>query len=248
MCAYGDFVEKSMKRSLEQFRCDDDATLPPSKRQLKPKPEFKDLAPSLGDNLKVIFVGFNPGHQLLITQHHYAHFTNRFWKLFNQADILHTCCDDVPDKFFPTKPEHDYDLVPFGVGFTDLVLRCTRRADELSEEEKIANIERLFREFRESDVAHVAFIGKGIWEVVVRYVCAKQPHLKYRQVMADFEWGVQRGQVAEYVVAQCHPTMKMHVFPSTLGLVTALLNDERLKLWQRLAEAIKQSGPKLPVT
>lgn len=236
-----------MKRSLDRFRYIDDAPLPPSKRSAKVvESELKDLAPSLGDDLKVVFVGFNPGHQLLITQHHYAHFSNRFWKLFNQADILNACCDLVPEKYFPTKPEHDYDLVQFGVGFTDLVLRCTRRADQLSDEEKLANVDRLLREFKQLNVAHVVIIGKGIWEVVVRYVCQQQPHLRYRQQMADFKWGVQLGPVAEYMVDQCHK-MTIYVFPSTLGLVTALLASERLLLWEQLSKRIRQ-GNLLPTT
>lgn len=188
-----------MKRLLDLFRlASDEPLLPKSKRQQAPQPKYEDLPPSLADNLKVIFVGYNPGEQLLIQQHHYAHFTNRFWKLLNELELLVAVDENIPAKYASARPEHDYELVEYGVGFTDLVLRCTKRADQLLPSEKMANVPRLVLEFAQAHVKFVVFIGKGIWEVVVKYVATKTG-VKARDVLKLFEWGLQDGPVAEYL-------------------------------------------------
>lgn len=146
--------------------------------------EYQDLQPSLDDRLKVLFIGFNPGLQSSIQQHHYAHFTNLFWKLFNESKLLINVLQslnisvgdaikedpllkeliqvDSDDKYKTfVKPVNDFEIVKYKIGFTDLVLRCTKTAQELNLSEKLENVPRLFNEFKQSGSTFIVFVGKG---------------------------------------------------------------------------------------
>lgn len=218
-----------MKRSLDEFRCNDVPVLPHIKKSKYTDSHFPDLAPSLAPNLSVLFIGFNPGHALLVTQHHYAHFTNRFWKLFNELKLLNKVSPDAPKKYSPAKPEHDYELIDYGIGFTDLALRCTLRADQLSPEEKLANVPRLLEEIRSLNAKYVVFIGKGIWDTIIKYI-SQQRGVRIKLLLEGFHWGEQSGEAYEYIASECHP-LYVFVFPNTLGLVTTMSHKEKLSLW-----------------
>ena len=42
----------------------------------------------LGPGLRVLFVGINPGVRSAITGHHFAGYSNRFWKLLWEAQLI----------------------------------------------------------------------------------------------------------------------------------------------------------------
>ncbi|KAG2736218.1 hypothetical protein G9P44_000308 [Scheffersomyces stipitis] len=256
-------------------------TKPTTKKRVKPTsntyPEqYKDVRPSLVENLTLLFIGFNPGMESSLQQHHYAHFSNLFWKLFNQSGLLLQCLgvldphylshnydnDEllqvlVKDGTTYAKPEHDYELIKYKIGFTDLILRCTRTAQELPMAEKLANVPRLIDEFNMSSSKHIVFIGKGIWEVIVKYVEVELGLKKVKLSKETFMWGLQDSQsvsasrsdkdsrlyalVLKKFQSKISADSKVFVFPNTSGLVGSLKYEEKLKLWQDLADVISNT-------
>ncbi|WP_053207392.1 mismatch-specific DNA-glycosylase [Jiangella muralis] len=79
---------------------------------------FRDgtLPDLLGPDLRLLFVGINPGLMTVAVQTHFGRPGNRFYPALLRAGII-----DSPD-----------DLTRRGVGITNLVARATARADELS--------------------------------------------------------------------------------------------------------------------
>lgn len=208
---------------------------------------LKDLPPSLSADLTLLFIGFNPGVESSKQQHHYAHPTNLFWKLFNNLDILDRVLgvrNIMKDDAFlraiyegstcKATARHDNELVHYGIGFTDLVLRCTKTAQELTKQEKIQNVPRLLTEFGTTGAPWIVFIGKGIWEVVVKFLDPK-----YKLTKDNFNWGFQKdARLVSPFHKHCGYNPSIYVFPNTSGLVALMKYPEKLALWDELASSI----------
>ena len=90
--------------------------------------EVPDL---LGPDLKLLFVGINPGLWTAATQTHFAHPGNRFYPALLKAGIIERPVDAAAGMT-------DADRAAFlarGIGITNVVRRATARADELSKAE-----------------------------------------------------------------------------------------------------------------
>src|SRR5512145_2352654 len=70
---------------------------------------------------RVLFVGINPGVRSAITGHHFAGYSNRFWKLLWESRL-------VPEKI---TYEDDDRLVEWGYGITNLIARPTPGINDL---------------------------------------------------------------------------------------------------------------------
>lgn len=90
--------------------------------------EVPDL---LGDDVRLLFVGINPGLWTAATQTHFAHPVNRFYPALHLAGILERPIDPAAGM---TEEDRAY-VRGRGIGITNLVRRATARADELSREE-----------------------------------------------------------------------------------------------------------------
>lgn len=101
-----------------------------------------DEVPDLvGPGLKLLFVGINPGLWTAAVQTHFAHPTNRFYPALAAAGIT----DHEIDRVAGMTDADRTHLAARGVGITNLVLRATARASELSREELREGGERLLR-------------------------------------------------------------------------------------------------------
>jgi TDG/mug DNA glycosylase family protein len=90
--------------------------------------EVPDL---LGPDVRLLFVGINPGLWTAATQTHFAHPVNRFYPALLRAGILEHAIDPSAGM-----TDADRDLLRArGIGITNLVRRATARADELTREE-----------------------------------------------------------------------------------------------------------------
>jgi double-stranded uracil-DNA glycosylase len=98
--------------------------------------EVPDL---LGPDVRLLFVGINPGLWTAATQTHFAHPVNRFYPALLAAGIIDRPIDPAAGM---TDADRDY-LCQRGIGITNLVHRATARADELSPEELRAGAVRL---------------------------------------------------------------------------------------------------------
>ena len=93
--------------------------------------EVPDL---VGPDVRLVFVGINPGLRTAATQIHFGNPGNRFRPALVAAGILEPPADGRPGM-----TEDDLaTLVRRGIGITNLVRRATARADELGRDELVA--------------------------------------------------------------------------------------------------------------
>lgn len=114
--------------------------------------EVDDL---VGPEMKLLFVGINPGLWTAAVGTHFAHPTNRFYPALAAAGITGYEVDRVGGM---TDADRAH-LVARGIGITNLVRRATARASELSREELREGGERLLRFVAEHRPAAVAIAG-----------------------------------------------------------------------------------------
>ena len=101
--------------------------------------EVPDLLPDPGEELRLLFVGINPGLWTAAVQTHFAHPANRFYPALLQAGIL-------TEPVSPSAGMSDLDRARFrarGLGITNLSPRATARAAELTVAELRTGGERL---------------------------------------------------------------------------------------------------------
>jgi double-stranded uracil-DNA glycosylase len=104
----------------------------------------------------VLFVGINPGARSALTGHHFAGFSNRFWKLLFRSGL-------VPD---PVTYLDDDRLPEWGYGVTNIVARPTSGISELRPDEYSAGRVRLRAKVRRYRPAVVAFIGVTVYRAM----------------------------------------------------------------------------------
>jgi len=105
----------------------------------------------------VLFVGINPGVRSAQTGHHFAGFSNRFWKLLWDARL-------VPE---PITWKEDARLLEFGCGVTNLIARPTPGIDTLVRSEYVAGWKILERKIRRYRPEIVAFVGVTLWRAIL---------------------------------------------------------------------------------
>src|SRR5438067_2715373 len=120
-----------------------DRVLPPLRDRIRP-------------GIEVLFVGINPGVRSALTGHHFAGYSNRFWKLLYESRL-------VPE---PITYADDRRLAEWGFGITNLVPRPTPGIDTLRREEYIAGVRALRRKIRRVKPAVAALIGVTLFRSV----------------------------------------------------------------------------------
>ena len=85
----------------------------------------------IGPDLKLLFVGINPGLWTAATQTHFAHPGNRFYPALFAAGVI----DREIDRSSGFTDADRAHLVERGIGITNIVGRATARASELTAEE-----------------------------------------------------------------------------------------------------------------
>jgi TDG/mug DNA glycosylase family protein len=114
--------------------------------------EVDDL---LGPELRLLFVGINPGLWTAAVNTHFAHPGNRFYPALALAGIIEL---EVDRSAGMTDAERVH-LRERGIGITNLVRRATARADELSREELHEGGQRLLALVAERRPRVVAIAG-----------------------------------------------------------------------------------------
>lgn len=114
--------------------------------------EVDDL---VGPDLKLLFVGINPGLWTAAVATHFAHPTNRFYPALALAGITEHEIDRVAGMTAADRAQ----LTARGVGITNLVPLATARAAELSRAELQEGGERLLRFVAEHRPRVVAIAG-----------------------------------------------------------------------------------------
>ena len=117
---------------------------------------MRPLADRAGPGLRVLFVGINPGIRSAQLGHHFAGYSNRFWKLLYESQL-------VPERI---GTEDDHRLPEWGFGITNLIPRPTPGIDTLRPEEYAAGERVLRRKVRRWQPDVVAFVGVTLFRVV----------------------------------------------------------------------------------
>jgi TDG/mug DNA glycosylase family protein len=106
--------------------------------------------------VRVLFVGINPGARSAAVGHHFAGYSNRFWKLLFESGL-------IPE---PIRAEDDRRLPEWGFGITNLIARMTPGIDTLTPAEYVVGERILRRKVRRVKPAIVAFLGVTLYRAV----------------------------------------------------------------------------------
>lgn len=115
----------------------------------------KTLPDLISDEVRLLFVGINPGLRTAAVQAHFAPRGNRFWPALHRAGITDRLID-ASSGFAPA--DRNY-LLRRGIGITNLVERATANADELTADELVEGGRRLHRTIRRLSPRVVAVLG-----------------------------------------------------------------------------------------
>jgi TDG/mug DNA glycosylase family protein len=127
-------------------------------------------------DLKILFVGINPGKRSGETGHHFAGKSNRFWRFLAESGL-------TPEKIDPFRDDRMLEL---GYGITNIVPRTTAAASELRPEELRQGAERLISVIGECRPKVVGYLGKVVYQYLVK-----------RQ---RIEWGLQETPVIAGII------------------------------------------------
>jgi TDG/mug DNA glycosylase family protein len=123
--------------------------------------------------VRVLFVGINPGVRSALIGHHFAGYSNRFWKLLFDSGL-------VPERI---TTEDDRRLPEWGYGITNLVPRATPGIDSLAPAEYAAGLVVLRRKVRRFKPDVVVFVGVSLFRVIF----AKRGAVRLGQQAETFE-------------------------------------------------------------
>ena len=120
------------------------------------------ITPSLRDRIRpgvrVLFVGINPGIRSAEIGHHFAGYSNRFWKLLYESGL-------VPEAI---GTEDDQRLPEWGYGITNLVARATPGIGDLDRAEYEAGRRRLLAKIRRFRPQVAALVGVTLYRALFR--------------------------------------------------------------------------------
>jgi TDG/mug DNA glycosylase family protein len=170
--------------------------------------EIDGIAPIpdlLRPGLKLVICGYNPSLTSGRTGHNYAHPGNRFWRVLYAAGVT--------ERLYA--PEEGAELLERGIGFTNIVPRPTRRADELTREEIDAGAAALRGKLALLRPRAVAYTGVGIY--------------RWLRGSGQVAWGVQPSSAVAGVIDVVVPS------PSGLNRMTF---EELVAHYRRLGELL----------
>ena len=123
---------------------------------MRPYTEYPPLRDRIKPGVRILFVGINPGVRSALTGHHFAGFSNRFWRLLYESRL-------VPE---PITYEHDDRLPEWGFGITNIVPRATPGIDTIEPHEYIQGRLKLRRKILRHRPAIVATVGVTVFRAL----------------------------------------------------------------------------------
>jgi TDG/mug DNA glycosylase family protein len=112
--------------------------------------------------VRVLFVGINPGVRSAVTGHHFAGYSNRFWKLLWESGLVAEAITF----------EHDDRLPEFGFGITNLIARPSPGINDLVPSEYIEGWHALERKIQRYRPEILALVGVTLYRVIEPLVIA----------------------------------------------------------------------------
>ncbi len=124
----------------------------PTKQQLLAASD-KTVPDVIAPRLRVLFCGINPGLYTAAVGHHFARPGNRFWPALYAAGFTDTL----------VSPFAERELLRRGYGITNVVMRTTATADQLTREELREGGKELAAKVRRYKPAFLAVLGLGAY-------------------------------------------------------------------------------------
>jgi TDG/mug DNA glycosylase family protein len=118
------------------------------------------LRDRIAPGVRVLFVGINPGVRSATTGHHFAGYSNRFWKLLWDSRL-------VPE---PITYLDDDRLPEWGLGITNLIARPSPGIDDLRPVEYVRGWRVLDRKIRRYRPILVALVGVTLYRAILPLV------------------------------------------------------------------------------
>jgi TDG/mug DNA glycosylase family protein len=166
----------------------------------------KTLPDVIGPNLRVLFCGINPGLYTAAVGHHFARPGNRFWPALYKSGFT--------DRL--VSPFDERELLPIGIGISNVVPFATASAAELTREDFIAGGRRLASKAKRYTPKIIAILGVGA----------------YRQAFDNLK--AQIGAQPERI----HDA-RVWVLPNPSGLNANYRLPELVKLFRQLRRAVE---------
>jgi len=126
------------------------------KQEQRTRSTAKRLRDRVEAGVRVLFVGINPGVRSAAIGHHFAGYSNRFWKLLYESRLIPV----------PLTAEDDRRLTEWGYGVTNLIPRCTPGIDTLTADEYVTGLRTLRRKVRAWKPDLVAFVGVTLFRSI----------------------------------------------------------------------------------
>ena len=190
--------------------------MPPHRSRAGPRREPSPparLRDRIGPNVRVLFVGINPGIRSAAVGHHFAGPSNRFWKLLSESGL-------VPE---PLTWSDDGRLPQWGLGITNLVARATPGIGDLHPSELLAGRRALVAKVGRYRPSIVALVGVTI----------------YRALFPELARGVAvpLGEASATLAGA-----RVFVLPNPSGRNANYSYAEMLDAFRRLREALRAEG------
>jgi TDG/mug DNA glycosylase family protein len=116
----------------------------------------KRLTDHIRPGVRILFVGINPGLRSAATGHHFAGYSNRFWKLLFDSKLVSE----------PLTYQDDWRLPDWGLGLTNIIQRPSAGIDVLKPPEYIAGRKRLIATVTRYRPQGVALLGVTIYRTL----------------------------------------------------------------------------------
>jgi len=145
-----------------------------AKRQVK-QADWSDLRlqDRIRPGLNVLFVGINPGVRSAITGHHFAGYSNRFWKLLRDSRLAPR----------PVTYEDDERLPEWNLGITNLIARPSPGIDDLRPGEYLAGWKVLERKIRRHRPKVVALVGVTLYRAILPLLHGARPASEQARIL-----------------------------------------------------------------
>jgi len=118
-------------------------------------------------SVRVLFVGINPGLRSAHTGHHFAGYSNRFWKLLYESKLVSE----------PLTYEEDARLPEWKLGLTNIIRRPSAGIDVLRPHEYAAGRKRLLATARRYHPRIMALLGVTMYRMLFPEARARRVRL-----------------------------------------------------------------------
>lgn len=116
----------------------------------------RTLTDHIKRGVRILFVGINPGLRSASTGHHFAGYSNRFWKLLFESKLVSE----------PLTYREDWRLPEWGLGLTNIIQRPSSGIDVLKPREYAAGQKRLLATVGRYRPHVVALLGVTIYRTL----------------------------------------------------------------------------------